>query len=122
MLSELAKSDPGYYELSILQMAGQALWDSANNIVLEMRGIIQSEQAKRGKGNEIGWQYLLIDQCKAMKSDLESHGFKVGCVVLVFLSFIGESCYLMEHMSRSTIALFSISYKPRGSKIQQVDS
>ena len=58
-------------------MAGKRLWDSAKNILLQMRELIQSGSTDRLKESPVGWQYRLLDQCKAMKADMEAHGYRV---------------------------------------------
>lgn len=58
-------------------MAGESLWDNAKNIMLEMRDLIQSGNTERVKESRFGWQYRLLDQCKAMKADMESQGYRV---------------------------------------------
>lgn len=65
-------------------MAGEPLWDRAKEIVLEMRGVIQSGCAERVKISQVGWQYPLLDKCKAMKADMETRGYKVRIHVITF--------------------------------------
>lgn len=69
----------------MIPMAGERLWDSANNILLQMRELIQSGSTERLKESPVGWQYRLLDQCKAMKADMEAHGYRVhDCTVFHF--------------------------------------
>ena len=63
-------------DLGITQMAGKPLWDCAKEIVLEMRGLIQSGCAECVKKSQVGWQYPLLDKCKAMKADMETYFFQ----------------------------------------------
>ena len=65
-------------------MAGEPLWDRAKKIVLEMRDLIQSERAECVKKSQVGWQYPLLDKCKAMKADMETQGYKVRIYVITF--------------------------------------
>lgn len=58
-------------------MAGESLWDSAKSILLQMRERIQSGSTERLKGGPVGWQYRLLDQCKEMKADMETRGYRV---------------------------------------------
>jgi hypothetical protein len=62
-------------------MAGEPLWQSAKEIVVEMRGLLQSDSTKRAKESQVGWQYILLEQCKAMKADMESRGYHVRTTV-----------------------------------------
>lgn len=63
-------------------MAGEPLWDRAKEIILKMRDLIQSGSAERVKKSQAGWQYPLLDQCKAMKADMETQGYKVHLYVI----------------------------------------
>lgn len=58
-------------------MAGEPLWDSAKEIVLKMRDIIQSNTADRLRQSRFGWQYRLLNESIAMKKDMEGQGYKV---------------------------------------------
>ncbi|KAI9039866.1 uncharacterized protein KD926_008967 [Aspergillus affinis] len=67
-------------------MASESLWKSAWDVVAKMRDIIQNESPERVKESKAGWQYRLLDECKAMKADMESRGYKVhDCTVFHFL-------------------------------------
>ncbi|KAJ5120825.1 uncharacterized protein N7515_010213 [Penicillium bovifimosum] len=66
-------------------MAAKPLWDNAKNIMLEMRDLIQRGNTERVKESRFGWQYRLLDQCKAIKADMESQGYRVhDCTVFHF--------------------------------------
>ena len=58
-------------------MAGEPLWDSAKEIVLKMKDIIQSNTTDRGKPTSLGWQYRLLNESIAMKKDMEGQGYRV---------------------------------------------
>lgn len=62
-------------------MAGEPLWESAKTILSNMRGLIQSGSMERVKESELGWQYRLLEECIAMKADIEARGHKV-CIIL----------------------------------------
>ena len=59
-------------------MASVLLSDNAKEIVLSMKALIQAGSAERVHESQSGWQHPLLDQCRAMKADMESHGLKVN--------------------------------------------
>lgn len=61
-------------------MAGEHLWDSAKEIVVKMRDIIQSNTEDRVKESRFGWQYRLLSESKDMKGDMEAQGYQVRFV------------------------------------------
>lgn len=64
-------------------MASEALWDSARPIVLKMKSLIQTGSAERMRKSQLGWQYHLLEQCKAMKADIEARKYEV-CTPIKF--------------------------------------
>lgn len=66
-------------------MAGQPLWDSAADIVLKMKDLIQSENTERMKESRMGWQYRLLNECKAMKADMEARDYRVRYLIAISL-------------------------------------
>jgi hypothetical protein len=87
------------------EMAGEPLWESAKTILSNMRCLIQSGSMERVKESELGWQYRLLEECIAMKADIEARGHKV-CIILPqpFVLFI------LHSSSRYSIAQFFTSH------------